>query len=174
MTLVVSLGSDDRGDDGAGPAVADRVRAMALPGVRVRGCVDPSRLLEAWAGEPDVVVVDAVRADHEPAGTVFVLEAGTAQSTLPGWTRRSPAAGGTHTLSLADAVRLGRALDVLPPRLVVVGVVGECFTVGAGLSDPVRAALDRAAAVVASRVGSRAARGTREGTQGQQLQGLRD
>ncbi|MFN0280576.1 MAG: hydrogenase maturation protease [Kineosporiaceae bacterium] len=153
MTLVLGLGSPDRGDDGAGPAVVDQVRALRLPGVRVRVVGDPSRLLEAWSGEPDVVVVDAVRADDEPAGTVLAIELGRHVRTPAPMPTGS---GGTHTLGLTDAVRLARALDALPRRLLVVGIVGRTFTLGAGLSDPVRAAVESAAAVVASRGGSRA------------------
>ena len=35
MTLVIGVGNPDRGDDGVGPAVASRVAALGLPGVRV-------------------------------------------------------------------------------------------------------------------------------------------
>jgi len=154
VTLVLGLGSPDRGDDGAGPAVAAHVRALGLPGVRVRVVGDPSRLLEAWSGEPDVVVVDAVRADDEPAGTVLAIELG-AQVRTPA-TMPAGSGGGTHTLGLADAVRLARALDALPQRLLVVGIVGRTFTLGAGLSEAVRAAVESAGAVVASRGGPRA------------------
>lgn len=148
MTLVLGLGSPDRGDDGVGPEVADRVRARRLPGVRVRVLADPSRLLEAWADDEDVVVVDAVRSGDRPAGTVVAVEAGrTAVTPLapPG------GPGGTHAVGLADVVRLAREVDALPRRLLVVGVVGGTFTLGAGLSEPVRAALDAAVAVVGSR-----------------------
>lgn len=148
MTLVLGLGSPDRGDDGVGPEVAERVRARRLPGVQVRVLADPSRLLEAWAGADDVVVVDALRSGGQPAGTVLTVEAGrTAVDPLapPG------GPGGTHAVGLADVVRLARELDALPRRLLVVGVVGSTFALGTGLSGPVRAALDAAVTVVESR-----------------------
>jgi hydrogenase maturation protease len=46
-------------------------------------------------------------------------------------------AGGTHALGLAAAVELARSLDLLPRRLVVVGVEAGRFSQGAPMSDAV-------------------------------------
>ena len=59
--VVVGIGNPHRRDDGVGPAVAARVAARRLPGVRVIDCAaEPAALLEAWAGAPLAVLVDAV------------------------------------------------------------------------------------------------------------------
>jgi len=146
VTLVIGLGNPDRGDDGVGLAVADRVadlvRERGLVGVDVQAVAEPSRLLEVWAGVTDVVVVDAVRGGAHPPGTVLVLEVG--ERPLPAWT----GSGGTHALGLTAAVGLARALDLMPQRLVVVGVAGTDFCAGAPLSGPVRVAVQRAAEAV--------------------------
>jgi Ni,Fe-hydrogenase maturation factor len=54
----------------------------------------------------------------------------------------------THVFSVAEAVELGRALNQLPPRLIVYGIEGKDFAAGVGLS----AVVDRAADTVAARV----------------------
>jgi hydrogenase maturation protease len=140
--LLVGLGNRDRGDDGVGPVVVGRV---SVAGARVVEVVDPLDLLELWAGVDLVVVVDAVRGGR-PAGEVVVLEAGAEPLPAGAWAATGRA--GTHALGLAAAVELARVLDRLPDRLVVVGVEAAGFEHGAGLSPPVAAAVERAAATV--------------------------
>ena len=48
----------------------------------------------------------------------------------------------THDLGLSDAIELGRALDLLPARLVVLGIEGRTFELGAPLSPEVARAAD--------------------------------
>ncbi|MEQ6902089.1 hydrogenase maturation protease [Nocardioides sp. YIM 152588] len=148
-TLVVGLGHGDRGDDGVGPEVADRVsdRLRGEPGVRVVVEEDPAALLDLWRGHDHVVVVDAV-VTGVPAGTLHRFDVGSAAPPLPerAWARTGTA--GTHALGLADAVGLGRALGRLPARVAVVGVEAGRLDLGAGLSAPVAAAVEGAADLV--------------------------
>jgi hydrogenase maturation protease len=141
QALVIGLGQRDRGDDAAGLAVADRVGALGLPGVRVIEQAEPAGLLDAWAGAHLVVVADAVRSGRPP-GTVQIMHA---EHRLP--LRTGP--GGTHALGLAEAVELARALGQLPPELVIVGIEAEDFQLGMPLSGPVAAAVQQAADTIA-------------------------
>jgi Ni,Fe-hydrogenase maturation factor len=47
-----------------------------------------------------------------------------------------------HALGVAETIELARALGRLPRGLVVIGIEGESFAIGSGLSRPVRAAID--------------------------------
>lgn len=142
--LVVGLGNLDRGDDGVGPMVAERVRDLRLPDVDVLLEESPASLTDLWTDATGVVVVDAVRGGA-PAGTVTAIDA--VEQRLPSWV----GVGGTHGFGVAEAVELARALDRLPARLVVVGVEAECFDLGCGLSSAVADAVPRAVdAVVAA------------------------
>ncbi|TET95488.1 MAG: hydrogenase maturation protease, partial [Dehalococcoidia bacterium] len=47
----------------------------------------------------------------------------------------------THTISVPDAIELAAATKRLPRRLIVVGIEGESFQAGVGLSPEVEAAL---------------------------------
>lgn len=139
-TLVVGLGSPDRGDDAVGGHVARAVAALADPGVVVLQHEDPTDLIELWTGRDRVVVVDATRSGAAP-GTLRVLDTGAARAPLPeaAWARTGR--GGTHAFGLAEAVELARALRRLPARVTVVGVEAASFEPGAALSPAVAAAV---------------------------------
>ncbi len=132
--LVVGVGNQVRGDDAAGLLAARRLGGIELEG-------DTSALVELLSGAESVIVVDAVRSGAAP-GTVHRFEVG--QAPLPGTLRSSSS---SHALGVAEAIELARALGRLPAAVTVVGIEGERFDLGAGLSPRVGAAID---AVVAS------------------------
>jgi hydrogenase maturation protease len=135
---VIGVGHPDRGDDAAGLLVA-RALAGRLPcSVEVYECGgDVLNLIEVWRGADRVVLVDAMLSGLPP-GTVHVLEPGSAAAvaSLP---------LSNHGFGLAEAIALGRALDALPRRLVIVAIEGADFEAGVGLSHEVQAAVDQAA-----------------------------
>lgn len=139
--LVLGVGNRTRGDDGAGPCVAEQVAALGLPGVEVVVESEPLALIELMAGHDVVVVVDAVSAQGDP-GRIHVWPV----DSLP--VRGTGRAIGSHGLGVRDAVELARALGRLPDRLTVVGVEGESFEVGTPVSEPVRERLGEAVQTV--------------------------
>lgn len=142
-TLLLGIGVEARGDDGAGLAVVRRVARRGVPGWTLDLALgEASGLLARWEGWQRVVVVDAARA-AQPPGTWLCLDA-----TDP---RLVTARGAsTHGQGLAEAVRLARVLDRLPAELVLLAICGGCFERGAGLSAPVAAAVARLAARLAT------------------------
>ena len=148
-TLVVGLGSPDRGDDAIGGIVARGVAALADPRVAVLEHEDPTDLIELWTGRDRVVVVDATYSGAEP-GTLRLLETGAEHPPLPetAWARTGR--GGTHAFGLAAAVELARVLRRLPARVTVVGVEAGTFEPGAPLSPAVAAAVPDAVDAVLS------------------------
>ena len=143
---VVGIGNADRGDDAIGQLVADRVRARAPATVTVVPVAAPMDLLDVFDRFDSVVVVDAAVSGAEP-GTVTVDVVGPVPLPV-----RSCAAG-THGLGVSEVVELGRALDRLPPELVLVCVELASLGAGAGLTAGVAAAVDRAAEEVLRAVG---------------------
>lgn len=131
MTLVLGIGNRTRGDDGAGPCVAEHVAALGLPGVEVIVEREPLALVEILDSHDVVVIIDAVSAQGDP-GRVHVWPI----DSLPAGRAGPPI--GSHALGVRDAVELARALGSLPARLTVVGIEAETFEVGAPLSRPVR------------------------------------
>ena len=142
--LVIGVGQPDRGDDAAGPAVVAAVRRLA-PEVMTAEVDSPVRLVDAWEGHDDVVVVDALMSGRAP-GAITVIDAAT--EPLPA----RPGAGGSHGFGVAEAVELARALDRLPGRLVVVGVEAVAFNHGSGMTPAVAAGVEAAARSVLAAV----------------------
>lgn len=136
-TVVIGLGNDYRGDDGAGLAVARRLRDMGVPAIENGG--DPAELINAWAGADVAVVVDAA-ASADPPGTV---------RRHAGFATPAAARSSTHALSLADAAELGGILGRLPARLIVYTITGQDFALGDALSPPVEAAVASVARTIA-------------------------
>jgi hydrogenase maturation protease len=143
--LVVCVGNDLAGDDGAGPEVHDRLVREGLPGaVRLR-CLATGgiSLLDEIDGDGLLVVVDAVQFGA-PAGTVHVRR----WSDLP-----VPLAGAVsaHGIGLREAIEIAARLypERLPHDAYLVGVEGTRFDqLGEDLSAAVAAGVARAASVV--------------------------
>jgi hydrogenase maturation protease len=136
------MGSEYRRDDGAGPAVADRVAELRDGVVNIGPIADPLDLLGLWDGAELAVVIDAVHSGAEP-GTVRLIEVGAAPKGESG---DDPAGTtSTHGIGLAGVLRLARAVGSAPKRVVVVGIEGDDFGQGTGLSPAVDRALPHAA-----------------------------
>jgi hydrogenase maturation protease len=134
--VVIGVGNEYRSDDGAGIAVARRLRTLFPAGVTVlEESGEGTALMEAWQGEAWVMLVDAVRSGASP-GTIHRLDARAAP--LPtGFFHYS-----THAFSVAEAVELARSLDQLPAHLVVYGIEGANFATGVELSPAVEQAVE--------------------------------
>jgi hydrogenase maturation protease len=137
--LVAGIGNPDRGDDGVGLAVVDRLRGRVPTGIRLlERSGDVLTLIEEWTGYSAVVLVDAAALVSRP-GRIHRLDL-TGQPLSVGYARSS-----THAFGVAQAVELARNLDRLPNRLVAYLVEGERFEIGASLSPAVAEAVDQLA-----------------------------
>ena len=142
--VIAGFGSEYRGDDGVGPVVAARAAAQTSGARDVGPFSDPLDLLGHWNGADLVIVIDAVRSGSQP-GLVRVLELDV--DGVPGDDEESGLERGvtsTHGIGLAGVLRLARAVGQAPARLVVVGIEGEAFGLGEGLSAAVEAAVPEA------------------------------
>jgi len=139
--LVIGLGSTDRGDDAVGIQIARQVAAERLD-VLALEFDDPCEALDAWTAEDTVIVADAISSGGNP-GDIHVID--IAQKRLPGG---NGSAGGANALGLAAVVELARSLDLMPRRLVVVGVEASLFDSGVPMSEAVAAAVPTATRAV--------------------------
>lgn len=143
--LVIGIGNPERGDDGAGGAVARQIRACSHPGVHViEQSGQAADLIGVWQtlNPSTVYVVDAMSSGAAP-GTIRRFD--TQAAPLPAAFRSGTS---THDLGLVQAVELARVLGCLPPRVIVYGIEGQCFNLGAALSAEVEAAALQAAAQI--------------------------
>jgi len=122
--LLIGCGNRNRGDDGAGVLVAERVREL---GIRAEICTGEAlALIEAWCGFDDVVIVDAV-VTGAPAGKVWRWEG-------PDMKIQECSPVSTHGFGVAEAIKLARILGRLPKRLRMFGIEGRQFAVGTDVS----------------------------------------
>lgn len=145
--VVIGVGNPFRRDDGAGPEVARRVRAVTPPWVDVvEHDGEPAGLLDLWDGADLAVVVDAVRSDHSFPGQVHrvLVEATTMDGT--------PSGVSSHAGGPGEAVALARAMDRLPARLVLYGIEGAIFSAGLGLTPSVEASVTAVAEQIVDEV----------------------
>jgi hydrogenase maturation protease len=144
--VVIGVGSEYRGDDGAGPAVLGRLGDVIPDGVSlVPSDGEPTRLVEAWTGASTAIVVDAVAAGGSEPGALHRLDVTADTQPLPAERGTS-----SHDLGVGSAVALARSLDRMPGSLIVHGIQGADFSQGITMSPAVAARIpDLAAAVLA-------------------------
>jgi hydrogenase maturation protease len=129
--LIVGIGNEYRSDDGVGLLVARRLRGiLSAPVEIIEQSGEGAALIEAWKGFRNVILIDAVHSGVEP-GTIFRFEAH--QRSIPTQFFHYS----THAFGVAEAIELARALNQLPPRLIVYGVEGKNFAAGIRLSPEV-------------------------------------
>ncbi|HYL46320.1 MAG TPA: hydrogenase maturation protease [Candidatus Limnocylindrales bacterium] len=136
--LIFGIGNPFRSDDAAGIELARLLRERVPAGVRViEETGEGAALLDAWRDAPGVILVDAA-CSGAPPGTLHRLDL-RSQEIPREFFRFS-----THAFGVAEAVKLARALNRLPPRLIFHGIEGKEFASGEGLSPEVVCALSTA------------------------------
>ena len=168
-TLVAGVGNVFLGDDGFGVEVARRLQDTQLPAdVRVAdfGIRGVHLAYELLNGYDALIIVDAVQRGETP-GTVTVLEPDD-PSSPPGPDAPDPVLDG-HDLAPAAMLAAFRRLGGHLARTFVVGCEPAELEERIGLSAPVAAAVDGAAAAVREllddlqREGRRVTRGEQNG-----------
>jgi hydrogenase maturation protease len=135
--LVIGVGNEFRGDDAAGLLVVRRITEQQLSDIEVvESSGHSAALIELWRGAELVVVVDAVSSGEKP-GKVYRFEPIKEPIPQKLFSNRS-----THDFGLVEAVELSRALDSLPKKLIVYGIVGTAFEPGDGISEEVALAIE--------------------------------
>jgi hydrogenase maturation protease len=130
--LIIGLGSP-HGDDQAGWRVIDRLHARGFPRDRARPARTPAEVWD-WCQRADSLTICDACVDGRTTGRI------------QGWTwpddRLPMTHGGTHTLSLAEVLALGRELDTLPATVQIWTITGTMFTPNAAPSPAVFAAAE--------------------------------
>lgn len=145
--LVIGVGNRDRGDDGIGPVVAERLEGRVPASIAImQRSGDALALIDDWAGRDSVVLVDAAEPRGQP-GRVHRID--LLEDELPADLSLSS----THALGISEAVGLARTLGMLPSRFVVYAVEGKSFDLGAVLSPEIMAAVEGVVTRVVAELG---------------------
>jgi len=109
--LVIGFGNPGRGDDGLGPALAERLEALHLPGVTVESDYQLAVEHASLAAEHEIVVfVDAAL----DAGGPFYFRPLTAAPSPPGFT--------SHGISPAEVLYLANVCYAASPAGYLLGI----------------------------------------------------
>jgi hydrogenase maturation protease len=132
--LVIGYGNSLRGDDAAGPVLADRLAALALPGVEVRVSHQLTPELAAdLAGRDAVVFLDAALGENV---RVEIVEPDFASTGLG------------HAGNPARLLGLAQRLFGSQPRAWLVTIPAAVMELGAALSPRTRTGIEEAEAAV--------------------------
>lgn len=141
--LIAGIGNDLCRDDGFGIVALRRLAESGVPdGVKLyeSGIAGIGLVQELMDGYEAVVFVDAVDRGGEP-GTVYLLETEVPEVSDE---NRDQFLADMHFVVPSTALLLGKALNVLPPRIFILGCQPAEYGLGLGLSAPVEAAVDEA------------------------------
>lgn len=129
--LVIAIGNRNRGDDGVGLIIGKTLKELRDPSIEVVESDGELTALLEWLGSQSrVIIVDAWNA---PSQKLAYMRWDVSKDALPA--RLSGAS--SHVVGIAQAIELARALERLPRKLVVFGVLGRNFEMGEGLSPDV-------------------------------------
>jgi hydrogenase maturation protease len=129
---IICCGNPDRGDDGVGALVAERLGDL---GVEAEICSGEALdLIEAWGEANNVVVVDAVKTGA-PLGTVHLWDCRKASFL-------ADESVSTHGLGVSAAIRMARVLGRLPEQLQLYGIEGRRFEHGTEVSPELKVAAE--------------------------------
>ena len=136
-TIIVGIGNNFRGDDGAGLVAVRLLKKLSLPGIEVVELDgEVTRVLDSVQDRDLAVIVDAVRSQAIP-GTIHRFD--VSYEPLP----ESASQRSTHGMTLSSLLELARAQGQFPRRLIVYGIEGESFDQGRQLSPRVEEAIDQ-------------------------------
>lgn len=134
--VIIGIGNEFRGDDGAGLVAAEILKAENLAGVEIkRQSGEGAILLDSWRGYDIAIVIDAARGGAIP-GTIHRFEIN--EQPLP---RSMFNSCSSHAFSLVEAIEMGKMLNRLPKKLTVYGIEGKSFGMGLGLSLEIQRAI---------------------------------
>jgi hydrogenase maturation protease len=130
--VVIGVGNRWRRDDAAGLEVIDVLRERVDDAVAlVESDGEPTRLLDAFAIAPKVVMVDAVVTGAIPGAVHRFTD-----EQLP---TRMGIGQSSHLVQLFETIELGKLLDKLPQGLILIGIEATDFDNGEGMTEPVAA-----------------------------------
>ena len=117
--------------------VVKRLRELGVEalGVRTKTCSgEATELMDAWAGDDEVIIVDAV-------------VTGASVGKVHGWDdailfASSSASASTHGFGVGEAIKLAQALGRSPESLRIYGIEGRRFDRGSQVSRRVKQAVE--------------------------------
>ena len=140
--LVMAVGNILRMDDGFADAVLNRLAELDLPEEVELFDAGTSAidLMDVFHDRDKLIVLDAVRGGQEPGALYRFSPQEVENGALP--------MNSLHQVGLLETLKLGELVDCKPQETVVIGCQPQETGLGIGLSEPVKAQIERASELV--------------------------
>ena len=148
--LVAGMGSELRSDDAFGLHVVRRMIQLGTrEGVEAfeAGTAGIGLVQQLFDGYDALILVDAVERDRAP-GDIFVLEPEVPDMDELDRANQSELLSDMHYTVPSRVLTLAKALDILPPQVLIVGCQPAELDLGMELSRPVAQAVDGAVELI--------------------------
>ena len=135
--LLIGIGNEYRSDDSIGLHVIRALKEQNLPEtLMIESSGDGAELIEMFSVARMAILIDAVTSGGEP-GAMYRFDA--LRQTIPAQLSLQS----THVFGVVEAIELARALDQLPPYLIIYAIEGGNFSIGIGLSSKASEAVQK-------------------------------
>lgn len=142
-SIVIGIGNSLRNDDGVGLRVAHMIGDMAIKGVSVvEGIGDGYSLVDIWSKHDRAIVIDCTVSGNTP-GKLFRFDALREEIPADLFNGYS-----THSISVAEALELGKVLGKIPKNLIIYGIEGKDLSPGEILTPEVEDSAHRAVELI--------------------------
>jgi hydrogenase maturation protease len=146
--VVVGIGNDFRGDDGAGLATVRLLKSRSLPNteiIELNGEI--TRLVDVLPLFDAAILIDASRS-KAPPGTIHRKD--LSHESLPADNNQRS----THGISLSSVVELARGGEAFPGKVIFYGIEGQYFDHSPDLTPAVAEASEKVSALIGSEIAS--------------------
>lgn len=147
-TLVIGIGNDFCGDDGAGLYVARKLKELMPNDADIcEATGEATELMALWEKKVNVILVDAVFLGSIP-GTIYRYD--VRKKTLPASHFESQS---THSVGVVQAIELAKTLNTLPQKLIIYGIEGDSFDLGTEITPEIKEAAENVIELILEEIG---------------------
>jgi hydrogenase maturation protease len=147
-TLVIGIGNDFRGDDGAGLFVVRKLKElMPINADIFEATGEATELMALWEKRDIVILVDAVFSGSIP-GTVYRYD--VRKKALPASNFESRS---THAFGVLQAIELAKTLNTLPTKLIIYGIEGDSFELRTEITPEIKEAAENVIELILEEIG---------------------
>ena len=140
--LIIGIGNEFRGDDGAGIICARKIREKVNSNTSViENNGDGASLMESWKGFNKVILIDSVSSGAKP-GTIKKFYGNEAE-----FLKGNPVHS-SHLFSVAEALQTSKILNTFPGNLVIYGIEGKSYRLDSKISCAVNKAIEKLVKVI--------------------------
>ena len=128
LPLIIGIGNEFRCDDAAGILIARKLKNDFQNFDIIEKTVIDLNFIDLFKTSNTVILLDALKNENKEPGTleVFVFNDNLVLNDLPYFS--------SHSISLNEILQLGKQLNCIPEKLIIIGINSINFQIGTELS----------------------------------------